>query len=234
MSLMRVLVLLVLFFIAGPLAEKVVAASPIHCSIGDPTTCPSTSDLAWSPGFSAAITRFAGNKKVSYFRSNRSLSEQALSGLGGPPEERVELPGKRYLFSACPLHDCAGNAVAVILDAQGAIQALGFSSFHCEQKCDLSHRHLDFYLHQGARDESLVIALRAWGTGEQIRTLLHDPTVDDRINERTDIHFLAGVPIIVRYQVVDPYGPVTSRRHLSISTSAINKSMLAFRISRYS
>jgi hypothetical protein len=43
-------------------------------------------------------------------------------------------------------------------------------------------------------DESLVTALKAWGTGEQIRTLLHDRTVDDRINERTDIHFLGGTP----------------------------------------
>lgn len=185
----RTLVLLVSFVVVVPIAEQVADAAPIHCSMRDPTSCPNTGFLHWSRGFSAAVKRFAGDNRVSYFQRELPLSAQALDGLGGPPQDRVDLPARRYLFSACPAHDCAGNATAIILDAHGRILALGFSSF-CETECDFANRRLDFYLHEPERDESLITALKAWGTGAWIKELHMDPSIDVGIEQRTYVHWL--------------------------------------------
>ena len=141
-------------------------AAPMHCLVNSPTTCPNTNFLSWAPGFDKAVARFTRGLESIYFGAKSALKDEALLGLGGPPQERVELPGHRYLFSACPPHDCAGNAVAVILDAHGNVQALGFSSFHCGLGCDIHHRYLDFYIRQGLDQDPLIEALWEWGTGD--------------------------------------------------------------------
>lgn len=173
------------------LLAKAVASAPSPCVMSQPTTCSNTGWLHWSPGFSDKVKRFIGPAKVTYFRHNRSLSWQALYGLGGPPEERVPLPGHRYLFSACPAHDCGGQAAAIILDDRGEIEAIGFSSFHCcEPHPDLHHRYLDFYVTRGASAESLIAALREWGMGSTVTSMLQDAHLDDGIYNRISTHLL--------------------------------------------
>jgi hypothetical protein len=165
-------------------------ATPIHCSMTNPSSCPNTSDLKWSPGFAAAVTQFIGSKKVSYFRRNKPLSWQALYGFSGPPEERKSLPGGLLLFAACPAHDCAGQASAVVLDDHGIIKAIGFSSFHCGEYCDFDHRYLDFYVTRGPSVDTIIAALSAWGTGSNIQSMVQDPKADERIHGRVSIHLL--------------------------------------------
>jgi hypothetical protein len=131
-----------------------------------------------------------GAGRASYFRRNGTLGSQALFGLHGPPEERKSVAGNLFLFGACPAHQCGGQAAAVILNNLGVVKAMGFSSFHCEARCDLGHRYLDFYVARGPASDLLVSALVEWGRGSSIRALLEDPHVDDGIEGRTVTHLL--------------------------------------------
>jgi hypothetical protein len=176
--------------ILGATSVQSADNAPIRCVVSDPLSCPNTNYLSWSPGFGAAVSRFIGSGKADYFRRNRTLSWQALYGLGGPPDPRKSLPGGLFLFAACPAHDCGGQAAAVVLDDHGAIEAIGFSSFHCADKCDFDHRYLDFYVRRGPTADTVISALTAWGQGPGIRSMLHDPKVDDGLAGRTTIELL--------------------------------------------
>lgn len=158
----------------------------VHCTLNNPLSCPNTGYLSWAPGFAAAIRRFTGSGKASYFGFNKTtLSSQALFGLSGPPDERKSVPGGLFLFSACPAHECFGQAAAVVLDKQGIVKAIGFSSFHCGERCDFEHRYLDFYVSGGPNSDTSISALLSWGRGSRVRSLLEDPHVDDGIEGRT-------------------------------------------------
>lgn len=164
--------------------------SRVRCSLQRLTACATTNDLVWSPGFDRAVEGFAAGLKAGYFGGQqRPLGEEALVGLGGPPQPRVALPGGRLLFSACPAHNCGGNGAALILDAQGHIEALGFSSFHCSPPCDIEHRYLDFYVRRDLAGQPLIEALTAWGRGSTLTSMTPNP-VNERIDERTIVHYL--------------------------------------------
>lgn len=169
-------------------AARAAAEVPVHCTLGTPLSCQNTGYLSWAPGFAAAITHFFGSRKASYFRGNGKLSSQALIGLSGPPDERKSVPGGLFLFSACPAHQCFGQAAAVVLDKEGIVEAIGFSSFHCGKRCDFEHRYLDLYVARGPNSDTIVSALLSWGTGSRIRALLQDPHLDDGIEGRTVTH----------------------------------------------
>jgi len=188
--LLRVVNLAGLCLLSAILA-RAAASAPDNCEMSKPLTCSNTSWLSWSPGFAIAVTGFIGHTRVSYFRPKKTLSWQALYGLSGPPGQRVRLPDNRYLFSACPAHDCGGQAAAIILDDQGNIEAIGFSSFHCcEPHTNLDHRYLDFYVRRGASADSLIAELKNWGNGLTVTSMVHDPRDDDGIASRISTHLL--------------------------------------------
>lgn len=189
-SLLRVTNLASLFLLSAMLPQAAESRSD-SCAMSAPLTCSNTSWLSWAPGFATAVIGFIGQTRVSYFRPKKSLSWQALYGLSGPPEERLTLPGSHYLFSACPVHDCGGQAAAIILDDEGNIEAIGFSSFHCcEPHTDLNHRYLDFYVRRGASAIMLIAELKNWGTGSTVTSMLNDRRDDDGIAGRISTHFL--------------------------------------------
>jgi hypothetical protein len=185
----RVLPYSAIFTCAATIVQS-AGAVPVHCTLSKPLSCPNTSYLSWSPGFAAAVTQFFGSGKASYFRGNGKLSSQALFGLSGPPDERKSVPGGLFIFSACPAHQCFGQAAAVVLNKQGIVKAIGFSSFHCRERCEFEHRYLDLYIARGADSDSTISALLSWGTGSSIRALLEDPHADDGIEGRTVTHQL--------------------------------------------
>lgn len=142
-----------------------------------------------SNGFVQALGHFAGSVKASYFKADRSVSEQALLALGGVADKMVSLPDSHYLFSGCTTRDCGGTAAAVILNEYGQIQGLAFSSFHCESTCD-ELRHLDFYVRKDDQDATVLAALKAWGTGDKLHNSLYRPEADEGLDKRVDIHVL--------------------------------------------
>ncbi|MHA6204499.1 hypothetical protein ACXU4B_08760 [Dyella soli] len=180
---------LIALFLLVPLSVSAAGAPQGPCRLIDPSTCPSASELVRAQGFVSALGHFTGAAKVSYFKSGRSLSEQALYGLGGESQNVVQLSDKRYLFAACPSRDCGGIAAAIVVNEFGQIQAVGFSSFHCESACD-DYRHLDFYFRKGGEDDTVLAALKAWGTSEQLRRTLRRPEADEGIESRMDVHYL--------------------------------------------
>ncbi|WP_157971328.1 hypothetical protein [Dyella sp. C9] len=176
--------------LCAPLIAAAAGAVPSGpCRLIDPTTCSTTSDLARASGFTEALGHFASGTKASYFRSNRSLSEQLLSGLGGAAESVQALPDKNYLFAGCLSRDCGGIASAVIVNEYGQILAIGFSSFHCDSICD-DQRYLDFYFRKDTQDDALVAALKSWGTSDKLHKSLIHPEADDNIEKRIDVHII--------------------------------------------
>ena len=180
---------LVAVLVAPSLALAAGTLPPGSCRLIDPSTCPNANELAKSSGFAQALGHFVNSAKANYFRSNRSLSEQALAALGGTPAQVVLLDDKRFLFAAVPSHDRGGDAAVVILNEFGQIQALGFSSFHCDVACE-DHRYLDFYVRKDTQDETVLAALKTWGTSERIRKSLWRSDADDGLDGRTAVHVL--------------------------------------------
>ncbi len=180
---------LIAVLIAPSLALAAGTLSPGPCRLIDPSTCSNANELVKSSGFAQALGHFANSAKANYFRSNRTLGEQALTALGGAPEEVVLLGDKRFLFAATPPHDRGGDAAVVILNEFGQIQALGFSSFHCGVTCE-DHRYLDFYVRKDTQDETVLAALKTWGTSDRIRKALWRSDADDGLGGRTAVHVL--------------------------------------------
>jgi hypothetical protein len=188
-NLLRIVVLVLLLSIV-PCSVFAATAAPVGpCRMIDPSTCANANELARSNGFTQALGHFTGDSKVNYFRGNRSLNDQAMSALGGSSATVVELADKRFLFAACPARDCGGSAAAIIVNEYGQIEALGFSSFHCDTACD-DFRHLDFYVRKDGDNDTLVAALKAWGTGDALKRTVWRPEADEGIDSRTDVHTL--------------------------------------------
>lgn len=176
--------------LVAPLVASAAGTVPSGpCRLIDPTTCPNATELAKSSGFAQALGHFANSAKASYFRSNRSLSEQALTALGGTPDNVVLLEDKRFLFAAAPPHDRGGDAAVVILNEFGQIEALGFSSFHCDVSCE-DHRYLDFYVKKDTQDVTVLAALKTWGTSDKIHQSVWRSDADDGLDGRTAVHVL--------------------------------------------
>ena len=93
------------------------------------------------------------------------------------------------MFTACPARECGGSAAAVIVNEYGQIEALGFSSYHCDTACD-DFRHLDFYVRKDGDNQALIAALKAWGTGDPLKSTLWRPEADQGIENRMDVHTL--------------------------------------------
>ena len=173
------------------LGSPLAATAAPDCSLGHPARCATVNAVPQSE-LAAAVTRFVGSERVDYFRAGRPVAEQAMRGLGGPPDRTVQLPGDRFLFSACPPHDCGGNAVALIVAGDGRVLALGFSSFHCGRQCDIERRHLDFYVPQSGDAAQLVGWLTEWARGPRVASLVFRPSVDDGLEGRVAIHRVPG------------------------------------------
>jgi len=186
---MRIVCFLLLLSIVpcSVFAATAVPAGP--CRIIDPSTCANANQLAHANGFVTALGHFAGDNKVNYFRGSRSVSDQALSALGGSSASVQLLADNRYLFTACPARECGGSAAAVIVNEYGQIEALGFSSYHCDTACD-DFRHLDFYVRKDGDNQALIAALKAWGTGDPLKSTVWRPEADHGIENRMDVHTL--------------------------------------------
>jgi len=188
-KLTRIVCLLLLLSIV-PCSLFAATAAPVGpCRMIDPSTCANANQLAHANGFVTALGHFAGDDKVNYFRGSRSVSEQALSALGGSSPSVQVLADNHYLFAACPARECGGSAAAIIVNEYGQIEALGFSSYHCDTACD-DYRHLDFYVRKDGDNQPLIAALKAWGTGDPLKSTLWRPEADQGIESRMDVHTL--------------------------------------------
>jgi len=188
-KLMRIICVLLLLSVVPCSVFAATAAPAGPCRIIDPSTCANANQLAHANGFVTALGHFVGDDKVNYFRGSRSVSDQALSALGGSSATVQVLADNRYLFTACPARECGGSAAAIIVNEYGQIEALGFSSYHCDTACD-DFRHLDFYVRKDGDNQALIAALKAWGTGDPLKSTVWRPEADQGIENRMDVHTL--------------------------------------------
>lgn len=188
-KLMRIVFGVLLLAIVPCSLFAATAAPAGPCRIIDPSTCSNANQLTRASGFATALGHFTGDDKVNYFRGDRTISEQALAALGGSSPAVQVLADNHYLFSACPSRECGGSAAAVIVNEYGQIEALGFSSYHCNTACD-DFRHLDFYIRKDGDNTPLLAALKAWANGDALKSTMWRPEADQGIDGRTDVHTL--------------------------------------------
>lgn len=90
-----------------------------------------TNELVWDKAFTTSVKSFFGKSKGSYFWRNGLLSDQVIAGLGGPPQEILQLQGTSlFLASACRHHSCTEKASAV-LSAYDSPVAFGVVHYAC-------------------------------------------------------------------------------------------------------
>lgn len=115
--------------------------------------------LVWEPGFEEAVGDFFGAERGEFFWTDGPVSEQAIAGLGGPPNDLERLRGGLVMGSACRAHSCDERA-AVIVQCPSTIVAVGVKHFPCvfenaEGPCDLIPTFTIFsVLEEWARAES--------------------------------------------------------------------------------
>lgn len=119
----------------GVLAACVPARRSDFCANTD------MNQLVWARGFEEALDDFFGAERGVYYWADAPVSEQVLSGLGGPPNDLERLRGGLVMGSACRAHSCDERA-AVIVQCPSTIVAVGVKHFPCaferaEDPCDL-------------------------------------------------------------------------------------------------
>lgn len=155
----------------APILLTAAAAPPTpnRCTVEHLAACQNTNVLLLSVDMEDAMARFLGRHaadRVSYVRANGYLIDQILDVLGGPPDDRRDLPGGGYVFTACRPHSCMEKG-AVAFDAGGRINAVGLLSFHCGRspKGCSDGRTLDVYVkNDSARIEESKAANTEWAT----------------------------------------------------------------------
>jgi hypothetical protein len=127
--------MIVSLIVSGVLAASARPIAPVKvaCDVAHLTACSNTNVLLGSSGVSRAMHQFLGrhaNDRVSYLYANGRLIAQIGDVLGGPPDDRRDLPEGGHLFTACRPHSCMEKG-AVAFDTQGRITAVGVLNFHC-------------------------------------------------------------------------------------------------------
>ena len=134
-----------------------------------------TNQLVWDKAFKPALVEFFGMRKASFFWENGLIWQQALAGLGGPPDDIEKLSSSLYLASACRAHSCTEKAAAVI-EQPSRLLAVGLIEYGCFRAASCSERPtLQLYVRgQNSEAERAIIdwAGAAVGDFETRRTVL--------------------------------------------------------------
>lgn len=111
-----------LVLLIGALAACAPARSSDFCANTN------MNQLVWEPGFQEAVDDFFGGERGTFYWANALLSEQVISGLGGPPNDLERLRGGLVMGSACRWQSCMERA-AVIIQCPSTIIAVGVKHF---------------------------------------------------------------------------------------------------------
>lgn len=124
-----------------------------------------TNQLVWNKSFERTIEAFFGSARASLYHEDAEIAEQAMTGLGGPPDKLKLLSEGRVLASACRAESCTEKA-AVVVSCPDAVEAVGIIHYTCEnsgewQVCP-DQPTLSVYLGKGADPSLAPHALKAW------------------------------------------------------------------------
>lgn len=121
-----------------------------------------TNQLIWNDGFRAHVKDFFGHAKGEYFWKG-PLSEQVLSGLGGPPDDIKKIDDNTYLATACRAHSCPEKAAYVV---QKDLELFAIISYKCPSEDEYANYNdkgclIIFFKNDKAKD-SLSNYLLSW------------------------------------------------------------------------
>ena len=126
----------------------------------DFTSYKNMNQLVWDKDFKPALVAFFGTRKASLFWRNGLVWQQALEGLGGPPEDIEKLSSALYLASACRAHSCMEKAAAVI-EQPGQLVAVGLVEYGCFRSTRCAERPT-LQLYVRARNSEAEQAIVNW------------------------------------------------------------------------
>ena len=126
----------------------------------DFTSYKNTNQLVWDKDFKPVLVAFFGTRKASFFWRKGLVWQQALEGLGGPPEDIEKLSSSLYLASACRAHSCMEKAAAVI-EQPGQLVAVGLVEYGCFRSPRCAERPT-LQLHVRARNGEAEQAIINW------------------------------------------------------------------------
>lgn len=141
------------------------AARASGCSMQHLASCSTTNALIRQKGFDTTLDAFLGRaakNRVGYLYRG-TLGAQVDEVLGGPPDDRRDLPDGGHLFTACRPHSCTEKG-AVAFDADGKVVAVAVLSFHCgmaAKRCS-DDPFLDIYKRGDRRSSIARQAIRDW------------------------------------------------------------------------
>jgi hypothetical protein len=149
-------------------ASLILTSAPVPpsqwCALNRLQTCRDTNQLIWAPAFDRAVRRFLGGRRGDYLYRGRTVADQALAVLGGPPDPPQRV-GDLYRFTACRSHSCGEKGVAV-LEPSGRVVALGILHTDCalrtHQPDCFAHDTLTLFVRDQGRSETVVKNLSAW------------------------------------------------------------------------
>lgn len=111
----------------GVLAACVPARKSDFCANTD------MNQLVWEPGFEEAVDDYFGEERGDFYWADGLVSDQVITGLGGPPNDLERLGGGLVIGSACRAHSCPERA-AVIVQCPSTIVAVGVKHFRCSSE----------------------------------------------------------------------------------------------------
>lgn len=86
--------------------------------------------VVWTEGFDDAVDAFFGQERADLYWYDGLVSDQVITGLGGPPNALERLPGGLMMGSACRAQSCPERA-AVIVQCPSTVVAAGVKHFRC-------------------------------------------------------------------------------------------------------
>jgi hypothetical protein len=86
--------------------------------------------VVWKPGFERAVHAYFGEERADFFWPDGLIWEQAIAGLGGPPEPLKRLSEGLAIGSACRAHSCPERA-AVVIQCPSRPVAFAIKHFRC-------------------------------------------------------------------------------------------------------
>ena len=140
------------------LASAAADTSAVQCGIHNLDACQNTNQLVWDDNFDDALRKFVGNQSANWLYEDGTEIGQVIDVLGGPPDDKVELPSGLLRFSACRPHSCDEKG-AVFLTPDGTIEVIAILHFNCGNGCSDAYT-LTILVHK--EDEHFVKHAETW------------------------------------------------------------------------
>ncbi len=135
----------------------------LPCKAEDFCKFKNTNQLVWSKSFQASLKAFHGSGRDSFYYPNGSIYQQVIAGLGGPPNDIIQIGNGLVLASACRAHSCQEKA-AVVIRCPNKIESVGIIHFSCSANSSCTQEATATFFFRGKEDRIGEASLQQWAS----------------------------------------------------------------------